>query len=97
MEPLVGASIEVTGTIVGSSSSSTMPTVVTVSNIAPLNSLAAMDPGQQGGAAPAATVPFWTTGGIIFVVVVAIGGTLLGLGAAGELGGGSKPVTPTTP
>ena len=97
LEPLIGASIEVTGTVVGSSSTSTTPAVVAVSNIAPLNSLVAMGSGQQGGATPAATYPIWTGGSIVFLILIAAGGTLLGLAAAGALDNGSRPVTPTTP
>lgn len=97
LEPLLGASIEVSGTILGGTSTSNIPAVVTVSNIAALNSLAPMGEGQQGGAAPAATGPIWSGGSIIFLVLVAVGGTLLGLGAAGVLSGSSHPVTPTTP
>jgi len=48
--------------------------------------------GQQGGAAPAARTPF-TVGSIIFLAVVAAGGVLLGLAAAGKLGNGGPSVS----
>jgi hypothetical protein len=50
--------------------------------------------GQAGGAAPAATGPVWTAGSITFLAVVAAGGTLLGLAAAGKLSSGPSVSTP---
>jgi len=97
LEPLVGASVEVSGTVLGGASTSATPAVVAVSNAVKLNSLAAMGEGQQGGAAPSANAPIWNKSSIIFLIIVAIGGTLLGLAAAGELGNGTSSVTPTVP
>ncbi len=99
LDALIGASVQVTGTVVGSAAGGPAPSVVSVSNIMKLGSDPIMAMSQNGpGAAPAATAPIWTTGSIIFLILVAVGGTLLALGAAGDLGGGpSAPVTPTSP
>lgn len=98
LDMLVGASVEATGTVLGGNPAAGTPPVVAVSNVVKMNNdYAAMSDGQQGGAAPAAQGPIWNTGSIIFLIIVAIGGTLLGLGAAGVLSPSSKPVTPATP
>jgi len=97
LEPLIGASIEVTGTVLGGNPSSSVPQVVAVSSVTKLNpNLAAAD-GQQGGAAPAGQGPLFNKSSIIFLIVVAVGGTLLGLAAAGVFSSSPSPATPATP
>jgi hypothetical protein len=98
LEEMIGASVVVTGAVLGGNPESKIPQVVTVSNIAKVNPDIELAFAQQGGARPAATGGvMWSTGSIIFLIVVIIGGTLLGLGAAGVLTSGPSPVTPTTP
>ncbi len=89
--PLVGKSVRVTGTILGNPSST--PRVIAVSKIQKLNHPCVNGP----GAAPAEAGGITSKGGIAFLVFVAAGATLLGLGAAGALGVSPSPVTPTTP
>jgi hypothetical protein len=97
LDALVGASIQVTGTVLGTNSSA--PAVVAVSNVTKLGAEPMMAMAQNGpGAAPAAHAPIWTGASLIFLILVAVGGTLLGLGAAGVFSGSSPtPVTPATP
>ena len=98
LEPLVGASIQVTGSVLGGNPSSSTPQVVAVSNAMRLNPyVAAMGEGQQPGAAPAAQGPYFDKNSIIFLIVIAIGGTLLGLAAAGAFTSSPSPVTPAAP
>lgn len=100
LNALVGQPVRVDGSIPAINPTPSSPQLVAVSKIAVNPNAAYVGDGQQGpGAAPAATgVAFWTTGSIIFLVLVAVGGTLLGLAAAGEFGSSpSTPVTPTTP
>jgi len=98
LHALVGAPVEVTGTVLGGSPGASTPPVVAVSNAVKMNNdYEATAEGQQGGAAPTVTGHKWDKSSIIFLIVVAIGGTLLGLGAAGVFSSSSKPVTPATP
>jgi len=98
LEPLIGASIQVTGTVLAGNSVSTAPQLIAVSSAMRLNPLMAMAAdGQQPGAAPAGQGPLFDKSSIVFLVVVAIGGTLLGLGASGAFSSSPSPVTPTTP
>ena len=98
LEALIGASIEVSGTVLGGNPSSSVPQVVAVSSVTKLNpNLAAAD-GQQGGAAPAGQGPLVDKKSIIFLIAIAIAGTLIGLGASGAFSSGAPPaVTPATP
>ncbi|HMD20865.1 MAG TPA: hypothetical protein VKH40_11110 [Alloacidobacterium sp.] len=93
LQALVGKSIRVNGTIVGGAPSGTTPQVIAVSTVKKLNHPCVM----AAGAAPAAIGAITSRGGIAFLVFVAAGGILIGLGAAGSLGTSPSPVTPTTP
>jgi len=100
LDMLVGASVEVTGTVLGGNPAAGTPPVVAVSNAVKMNmDYAAMAEGQQGGARPAGQTSIWTTASIIFLILVAIGGTLIGLAASGAFSSGPPkvPVTPSTP
>jgi len=99
LDMLVGASVEVTGTVLGGNPAAGTPPVVAVSNVVKMNNdVAAMAEGQQGGARPAGQGSAWNAQSIIFLIVVAVGGTLLGLGASGAFSSSSRPpVTPATP
>ncbi len=93
LEPFVKKSVRVTGTTPGGNPSGSAPQILVVSTIKKLNR-----PCVTGaGAAPAAAGGITSKGGIAFLVFVAAGGVLLGLGAAGTLGTSPSPVTPTTP
>jgi len=99
LDMLVGASVEVTGTVLGGNPAAGTPPVVAVSNVVKMNNdVAAMAEGQQGGARPAGQGSTWNKESIIFLIIVAVGGTLLGLGASGAFSSSSHaPVTPATP
>jgi len=92
LEPLVGTSVQVTGTVLGSNPSSSTPEVVAVSNIMPY---AAM--GGGGQAAPSTNGGGIKKGVIVLLIFVAFGATLIGLGASGSFGVSTPPVTPATP
>ena len=98
LEPLIGASIQVTGTVLAGNSVSAAPQLVAVSSATRLNPLMAMGAdGQQPGAAPAGQAPIFNRESVIFLIVIAVGGTLLGLAASGAFSSSSTPVSPTTP
>lgn len=99
LDALIGSSVTVTGTVLGGNPGSNTPPVVTVANVVKMGNSAEMAAlGQQGGATPAAQGPVWNKSSIIFLVVVAVAGTLLGLAAAGVFSSGpSHPATPATP
>ena len=98
LHALVGTSVEVTGTVLGGSPTASTPPVVAVSNAVMMNNdYAATAEGQQGGASPTVTGHAWNKSSTIFLIVVAIGGILLGLGASGAFSSSPRPVTPATP
>lgn len=99
LDKLVGTSVEATGAVLGGNPAAGTPPVVAISNVVKMNNYdAAMGEGQQGGAAPAASGPIWTTGSIIFLIAVAAAGTIIGLAAAGVFSSSQPPpVTPATP
>ncbi len=84
LKPFVGKTVRVTGTVSGAVSSPSTAEILVVSSIKKLN---------QVCEAPAAV----TTKSIIVLVAIGVGGTLLGLAAAGDLSPSPSPVTPTTP
>jgi hypothetical protein len=88
LDAQVGKTIRIVGTLVPGTGSATIAQVVTVSSVKRLNRSC-----LAAGAAPAIT-----TGAIVLLVFVAIGGSLLGLGLAGTFSSGAHtPVTPATP
>jgi hypothetical protein len=99
LDEFMGASVVVTGTVLGGSAASNTPPVVAVVNVVKLGNYGEMALGQQqGGARPAGQAPVWNRASIIFLILVAIGGTLLGLAASGAFSSGpSVPATPATP
>jgi hypothetical protein len=98
LHALVGTSVEVTGTVLGGSPTAGTPPVVAVSNAVVMNNdYVATAEGQQGGASPTVTGHAWNKSSTIFLIVVAIGGILLGLGASGAFSSSPRPVTPATP
>jgi hypothetical protein len=98
LHALVGTSVEVTGTVLGGSPTASTPPVVAVSNAVMMNNdYAATAEGQQGGASPTVTGHAWNKSSTIFLIVVAIGGILLGLGASGAFSSSHRPATPVTP
>jgi hypothetical protein len=98
LDAFVGASVAVTGTVLGGNPASNTPPVVSVANVVKMGNDGEMALGQQGGARPAGQSSVWTKRNIIFLIVVAVGGTLLGLGVSGAFSSGrSVPVTPATP
>lgn len=97
LEPLVGHEVQVTGTLLAGSSSA-VPEVVSVSSITGLIPSVAMAAGQDTGAPPDDQDQHRKRrGAIVFLVFVAIGATLLGLGTSGGLGTSPSAVTPTVP
>ena len=90
--------VAVTGTVLGGNPVSNTPPVVAVANVVKMTNLPEMALGQQGGARPAGQQSVWNKSSIIFLVVVAVAGTLLGLGASGAFSSGpAAPATPATP
>jgi hypothetical protein len=84
LEALVGKWVDVSGTI---NPSSPAPQVVTVSDIS--------DRGQPCNKAGGAAV--YTPGAIILVSLIALGGALIGIGAAVASSSSPQPVTPAVP
>lgn len=99
LEPLVGTAVQVTGNVLGSSSSA-VPEVLAVSNITHLNPSVAMATGQDTGTgAPPddQNEHRKRRGAIVFLIFVAVGATLLGIGASGGLSTSPSAVTPVSP
>jgi|HubBroStandDraft_5_1064220.scaffolds.fasta_scaffold37225_2 hypothetical protein len=94
LEEYLGASVGIDGTIVASLSSANEPRIIQATRVTDLNAYAAAGGQNTGGARPAGQGPLWTGGTIIFAIVVATGGVLLGLAAAGKLGNGPSVSRP---
>lgn len=99
LDAFIGASVAVTGTVLGGTPAPNTPPVVAVANVVKMSNYAEMGSGQQGGARPAGQASVWNTQSIIFLVVVAVVGIIGGLAAAGAFSSSSTPppVTPATP
>jgi hypothetical protein len=95
LQPLVGESVQVSGTVLGGNPSSSTPQVVAVSNITRLTPYAAMGGGGGGQAQPSSTNQ--RAGTIAFLVFVAAGISLLAYGLSGGFGTSPSAVTPITP
>jgi hypothetical protein len=91
LDAYIGKSIRVTGAAQGAPSGSE-PRVFVVSSVKQLNRPCINGP----GAAPAA-VSAVTKGGVVFLILIAAGGSLLGVAAAGGFGSSPSPVTPSAP
>jgi hypothetical protein len=97
LEQLIGSSVSLTGTVTNETAFAGASRVIQVSQIHPANATTGVGGTSAGqGATPAAN-RLWTGGSIIFAIIVAAGGVLLGLAAAGELSSGPSPATPTAP
>jgi hypothetical protein len=83
LDSFVNKTIKVTGTTVGVPASPSEPQLLAVSKI------------QKQKSCEKGTV--WWVGGIPLLIFIAAGGTLIGLGAAGDFGVHQPPVTPATP
>ena len=97
MQQLVGSSVMVKGTVVAGGLDAGGLQLVQVGEISQLGASAAVAGAALGGAAPAGIGALLTTGTIIFAVVVAAVGVLIGFAAGGGFSGGSSPASPVTP
>jgi hypothetical protein len=95
LEKYLGASVAVNGTVLGGLASASGPRIIQAAHVMNLNADYEGADGQMNrGARRAGIGPLFNTSSIIFLVVVAAGGTLLGLAAAGELGNGAPASRP---
>jgi hypothetical protein len=97
LNSMVGTSVGISGTEAGRSNLPGASSIVAVNDIRQETAalVGANGNGQAGGAAPAATGSLFTPGTVIFSIVIATGGAMLGLAASGNFF--NNKTTPVSP
>ena len=94
LEKYLGASVAIDGTVMGGLASASDPQIIQAVHVTNLNATYEGAGGQNNGGVQPAVKGGFNRSSIIFLIVITVGGTLLGLAAAGELGNGTPASRP---